>query len=84
MAPALRVFEFTSRQADVAGTDGLVTFKNTFRNISRLVVVLYRNGWGDTPWTRVESEAITGRFLAQGPDFLRFINDGATALAPRP
>ena len=82
LAPGLRVFEFTSRQTEVAGTDGLVTFKKTFRDGARLVVVLYRDGWEDTPWTRIESEAITDRFLSDGPDFLLFVTVGSTATVP--
>jgi len=73
LSPSLRVFLYTHRQQEIAGTDGLVTFRNTFRAISRLVVVLYRAGWGDTPWTRVEAEAITDRFLKEGPAFLLFV-----------
>ncbi len=82
LSPDLRVFEFTSCQAEVAGTDGLVTFRDTFRNSSRLVVVLYREGWGTTPWTRVESEAITERFLKEGPDFLLFVMLDKSAAPP--
>lgn len=82
LAPGLRVFEFTSRQTEVAGTDGLVTFKKTFRAAAGLVVVLYRDGWGDTPWTRIESEAITDRFLSDGPDFILFVMVDSTATVP--
>jgi len=37
------------------------------------VVVLYREGWGTTPFTRVERQAITDRFLKDGWDFLLFV-----------
>ncbi|MDP2858970.1 MAG: hypothetical protein Q8P50_13485, partial [Bacillota bacterium] len=73
LVPQLRVFLYTHRQEDVSGTDGLVTFRATFRDAAHLVVVLFRIGWGETPWTRVESEAITDRFLKEGPNFLFFI-----------
>ena len=82
LASGLHVFEFTSRQTEVAGTDGLVTFKKIFRDAARLVVVLYRDGWGDTPWTRVESEAITDRFLSDGPDFLLFVMVDSKSTVP--
>ncbi len=82
LASGLRVFEFTSCQTEIAGTDGLVTFKKTFRDAARLVVVLYRDGWGDTPWTRIESEAITDRFLNDGPDFLLFVMVDSTSTVP--
>jgi hypothetical protein len=54
LAPSLRVFEFSSRQEELAGKDGLVEFRKSFRSAARLVVVLFRPGWGETPWTRVE------------------------------
>ena len=73
LSSSLRVFLYTHRQPEIAGTDGLVTFRSTFRELSRLVVVLYRDGWGDTQWTRVEAEAITDRFLKEGPAFLLFV-----------
>lgn len=40
---------------------------------SRLVVVLYREDWGETRWTRVERTAIEDRFLRDGADFLLFV-----------
>lgn len=53
LSPTLRVFLYTHRQQEIAGTDGLVTFRNTFRDISRLAVVLFRTGWGETSWMSV-------------------------------
>ena len=73
LSPHLRVFVFSDRQEEIAGTDGLETFRDVFRCDSRLVVVLFRTGWGETPWTRIEQQAITDRFLKEGPDFLFFI-----------
>jgi hypothetical protein len=73
LAPSLRVFEFSSRQEEVAGTDGLVTFRHVFNTAARLVVVLHRAGWGQSPWTRVEEIAIQERFLHDGPSFLLFV-----------
>lgn len=83
IAPSLRVFEFSSRQEEIAGTDGLTTFRQVFGSFARLVVVLYRDGWGDSPWTRVEHVAIQERFLKQGPEFLLFVMvDSASAPPP--
>ncbi len=75
----LRVFEFTDRQEELAGTDGLESLRKVFRDRARIVVILMRAAWGTTPWTRVEKEAITDRFLSEGPDFLFVIttDDGA-------
>ncbi|HET7584380.1 MAG TPA: hypothetical protein VFK13_05700 [Gemmatimonadaceae bacterium] len=70
LGDTLNVFIYTRKQEEVAGTDGLESFRAVFRHRARLVVILYRAEWGQTKWTRVESEAITDRFLDQGPDFL--------------
>jgi len=82
LASTMRVFEFTARQEEVAGTDGLVTFRAVFGRTARLVVVLFRAGWGETPWTRVEAEAITDRFLREGPAFLLFVMLDQSAVVP--
>jgi hypothetical protein len=66
----LRVFLYTKRQEDLAGTDGLESFRAVFRHDARLVVILLRKEWGHTNWTRIESQAITDRFLHEGAEFL--------------
>lgn len=70
LGDSLDVFVYSKKQEDIAGTDGLETFRDVFRRQARLVVILLRDRWGSTPWTRVEMEAITDRFLAEGPQFL--------------
>lgn len=70
LAESFEVFIYMKKQEELAGTDGLESFRSVFRHRSRLVVVLLRERWGTTPWTRVEMEAITDRFLAEGPAFL--------------
>ena len=40
---------------------------------ARVVVVLYRTGWGETPFTRIEMNAIKGRAFDTGYDFTIFI-----------
>lgn len=67
---SLDTFVYTAKQEELAGTDGLETLRSVFRHRARLVVILLRSGWGETPWTRVEMEAITDRFLKEGPGFL--------------
>ena len=73
LSPELRVFVYVDRQEEIAGTDGLTTFRAIFRSAARLVVVLFRDGWGESNWTRVEQEAITDRFLKEGASFLFFL-----------
>jgi hypothetical protein len=68
-----RIFLYSSRQKEIAGTDGEITFKKVFSEKARMVVVLYREGWGATPWTRMEEEAIRGRAYDEGYDFVKFI-----------
>lgn len=70
LGSALNVFVYAAKQEELAGTDGLQSFRDVFRHRARLVVILHRSKWGKTPWTRVEEEAITDRFLKEGPGFL--------------
>ena len=77
LAP-LSTFVFARKQEELAGTDGQESFRAAFRLDSRLNVVLLRGGWGETPWTRVEQQAIQERCLADGWDTLLVIRlDGA-------
>lgn len=82
LAETFRVFVYSKRQEKLAGTDGLETFRRTFRSDSRLVVVLYRDGWGKTPWTRVEEQAIQDRFLKEGWNWLLFATLDANSALP--
>jgi hypothetical protein len=47
--------------------------RTPFYDDSRLIVVLYREGWGETEWTRVESTAIQESLLKFGWERLFFI-----------
>src|SRR5208282_6190202 len=69
----LSVFVYSKRQEEVAGTDGLESFRQAFLSQSRLVVVLYRNGWGQTRWTEVEELAIKERAFKGGWKSLLFV-----------
>jgi hypothetical protein len=73
LCPNFNVFVYTNRQEDLAGTNGIDVFRRVFLENSRFVVVLYREGWGDTRWTRIEEDAIKERFLNEGWDWLLFI-----------
>jgi hypothetical protein len=80
LAP-LSAFVFSRRQEELAGTDGLESFRAAFRFDSRLNVVLFRQGWGETPWTRVEQSAIQERCLADGWDRLLVVKLDESPLA---
>ena len=59
---SLNVFFFPRNQEDLAGTDGLESMRAPFLN-SRVTVVLYKDRWGNTPWTGVEAQAIKDHCL---------------------
>jgi hypothetical protein len=65
-------FLYSKRQEEIAGTDGELTFNKVFGEQSRTVFVLYRKGWGETPWTRIEETAIRNRAHEDGYDFALF------------
>ena len=69
----LEVFVYSKEQEAIGGTDGLETFGHVFRDDSRIQAVLYRDGWGATPWTRVEAMAIRDKCLSDGFDNLVFV-----------
>lgn len=65
----LTVFLYSKRQEEISGTDGEDTFNRIFGSQSRLVVILYREQWGQTPFTRFEETAIRNRAFHHGYDF---------------
>lgn len=74
LQPHLNVFVYATRQKILAGTEGLESFRTVFLAQSRLVVVLYRAGWGQTKFTRIEETAIRDRGYDQHwEDFLLFV-----------
>ena len=73
LSGSLTVFFFPRNQEELSGTDGMESMRLAFRERSRLNVVLYREGWGGTPWTRVEETAIKDRCLNDGFKSLFFI-----------
>ncbi|HEX2210875.1 MAG TPA: hypothetical protein VHG93_24540 [Longimicrobium sp.] len=76
----LRTFIYTRRQERLVGTDGEVTLNSVFGSEARMVVVLYRSGWGETPFTRVEQTAIRNRAYDEGYDFALFVPLDGTAV----
>jgi len=83
LSPNTDVFVYSKKQEDLAGTDGLESFRAAFGSRARLVVVLYRSGWGQTPWTRVEETAIKERVLSDGWECLFFMMLGKGATPPK-
>jgi hypothetical protein len=82
---AVDVFVYSKRQNELVGKDGLEAFSGIFGEQSRVVVVLHRGQWGQTPWTRVEETAIKNRGIEgeQGWDFLLLIRLDMSAPIPK-
>lgn len=58
----LKTFFYPRHQEETAGTDGLESMRRPFLNC-RVIIVLFREGWGSTSWTGVEMQAIKDRCL---------------------
>ena len=69
----LTSFLYSKQQEMLAGTDGEQRFNEVFGSKAKLVVVLFREAWGKTPFTRFEETAIRNRAFAEGYDFTIFI-----------
>jgi hypothetical protein len=83
LAESLSVFFYPHNQEQLAGTDGLETMRTPFLQESRVVVVLYREPWGKTPWTGVEETAIKDGCLEHGWQRLFFIMLDKTSSIPK-
>lgn len=69
----LRCFIYTEEQKRLAGRDGEEVFNLVFSKQSRIVVIIYRNDYGKTKWTRIEEYAIRNRGFDHGYDFVLLI-----------
>ena len=69
----VRTFLYSEKQKELAGKDGEQTFNTIFGEQSRFVAVLYRAGWGENRWTRIEQTSIRNRGFEQGYTFVLFI-----------
>jgi len=69
----VKTFLYSEQQKKLAGRDGEESFNRVFSKESRIVVVLHRNDWAKTPWTKIEETAIRNRGFEFGYDFVTFI-----------
>src|SRR3989304_7071387 len=83
LSQQLVVFVYSKKQEELAGTNGIESFRVAFRSQARLIVVLFRDGWGETPWTRFEQTAITERVVSEGWDCLFFVMLDRAATPPK-
>jgi hypothetical protein len=78
----LSTFIYSKKQEELVGTNGERKFNKVFYEECRVVVVLYRDGWGKTPWTRIEETAIKNRAVDNGWNFFFFINLDPSSTVP--
>jgi hypothetical protein len=67
-------FIYSEQQKKLIANNGVDKFSKVFRDESRIVVVLYREEWGTTYWTKVEETAIKERVQEESADFTVFIS----------
>jgi hypothetical protein len=82
LTEGLQVFFFPRNQENLAGTDGLTSMREPFFANSRVMVVLYREPWGKTPWTRIEETAIKEACLEYGWERLFFVVVDRSSILP--
>jgi hypothetical protein len=82
LADGLKVFFFPRNQDELIGTDGLESMREPFFD-SKVVVILFREPWGKTPWTRVEETAIKECCLNEGWDGLVFVQLDKNSTLPK-
>jgi hypothetical protein len=64
------VFMLSEQEKEAAGHPGLETSAALMRGRARVCVVLFRDPWGQTSWTRMDAAAMKERGLEEGWDFL--------------
>lgn len=69
----LRCFIYSEEQKKLAGRDGEDLFNSVFSKESRIVVIFFREEYGNTKWTRIEETAIHNRGYEEGYDFVILI-----------
>lgn len=77
-----KTFIYSQRQNELVGKDGEIKLKEVYGKTARTVVILYRDKWGTTLWTRVEEQAIRDRAHYEGYDFTTFIYVDPKAKGP--
>ena len=65
----MKAFIYSEQQKVLAGRDGEQLFNAVFGEKARVVVILFRKEWGQTPFTRIEETAIKNRAFDYGYDF---------------
>jgi hypothetical protein len=63
-------FLYSKKSEDSLNTKPEKTLIDVFERQSRIIVVLFSNKWGTTPWTAIEEKAIRNRASVEGFKFL--------------
>nr|WP_319998881.1 hypothetical protein [uncultured Draconibacterium sp.] len=73
--PTLKVFFYEDRQEELISKSGPVAFAKTFKEQSRIVVILSRDEWSNSYYTEIERNAIIDRTAVknEGYSFLMVI-----------
>lgn len=66
-------FLHSKKFEDSSNTKHEKTFIDVFGKQSKMVVVLFRNKWGTTPWTKIDENTIRNRAFDEDQNFLLFI-----------
>jgi hypothetical protein len=83
LSERVKTFLYSKQQEKLGGTDGEKTFNEVFGKKCRLVVILYRDAWGSTPWTRIEETAIRNRGYDEGYDFALLVPMDMPSTTPK-
>lgn len=79
----LNCFLYSEAQKDLAGRDGEMVFQTVFEKEARIVVIIHREEYGKTKWTRVEETAIKNRGFEEGYDFVILIPTSKPPTPPK-
>src|SRR6266542_4998174 len=66
-------FIYLDVQDQLAGVNAIEKFTSIFKNQSRVVVVLFRKGWGEDGMTRIEKSALEQRMPSEGLDYILMV-----------
>jgi hypothetical protein len=73
LSPDITAFLYTEEQERLLGAvDSVEAIATTFRH-AKICVVLYRHGWSESRWTRLEANIIKDRILDEGDGFLLLV-----------
>jgi hypothetical protein len=79
----LSCFIYSKEQKKLAGGNGEDLFNSVFSKESRIVVILFRQEYGVTKWTKIEETAIRNRGYEEGYDFVILIPTEKQILPPK-